>query len=550
MATALKRAFIRQQKPLLYPKHRGFSAKSSQSMNIISENKKPALNFRSLLSALREQGDLIDIKEPVSPDLELAAITRRVYETHSPAPLFHNISGKDAKTGLFNILGAPVGLRKSKKERYARLALHLGLPVDSTARDILERLIKAKQGVPLPPVPVPATSSAPCKQNVLKYDEIDINKWPIPLLHADDGGKYLATYGFHVLQSPDKSWTSWSISRAMQHAQEPRSLTAPVLRGQHIEEVHRMWIEAGAEDTPWALVLGGPPAALVVAGMPLPSKVSEDGYIGAMTGAPVQVVKCESNDLFVPANAEIVIEGRINNLRRVPEGPMGEYHGYMFMDEPVPEPVFQIDCVTYQNNPVVPICVAGTAPDETQTVSGPVTSAEILAELREAEFPVDLVWLPFEAQCCWAVVSVDIKKLAKMNVSADELCRRAGNIIFSTHAGWQVPKVFLVGDDVDITDTNQVVWAMSTRYHPGVNEYLYDDVAGLPMVPYMTREKLNDPRKVLGLGGKSVTNLLLPSEFKGTRDFVASSFNAAYPYKVKQRVISNWIKYGFKEDSE
>jgi UbiD family decarboxylase len=525
--------------------NRGFSS-TLLSRDITSGNKMPALSFRSMLSAMREQGDIVDITEPVSPDLELAAITRRVYETRSPAPLFHNVSGKDTKTGLFNMLGAPVGLRASKKDRFSRLSMQLGLPASSGPREIVEKLISARQQQPIPPVQVSA-SDAPCKQNILKGNEIDLNKWPIPLLHSGDGGKYLACYGFHILQTPDKSWTSWSISRAMQVGNEPRSLTAPVVRGQHIEEVHRMWIDSGAKDTPWALVLGGPPAALQVAGMPLPSKVSEDGYIGALTGTPVEVVKCETNDLYVPANSEIVIEGRISNSVKVPEGPMGEYHGYMFHDSPLPEPLFQVDCVTYQNNPTVPTCVAGYAPDETHTISGTCVAAEVLADLRDAGFPVDFTWLPSEAHGCWIVVSVDIRKLAKMNISADKLCQLAGDIIFSTHAGWQSPKVILVGDDVDITDINELVWAYATRYHPGLNEYLYDAALGSPLVPYLSREWLRDSTKLPNKGGKSVTSLLLPSEFDGQRDYVQSSFNSAYPEEVKKKVLDKWTKYGFKE---
>jgi UbiD family decarboxylase len=495
-----------------------------------------------MISALREQGDLVDIKEPVSPDLEVAAITRRVYETLAPAPLFDNVTGTDPKTGLFNILGAPVGLRKSKKERYARLALQLGLPITSTPREIVEKLIKTKNGKPLPPVPV--SDNAPCKENILKGDEIDLNKWPIPRLHSHDGGNYLSTYGFHVLQSPDKTWTSWSISRTMHHANESRLLTAPVMEAQHISHVRKMWIESGAEDTPWALVLGGPPAAAIVAGMPLPAKVSEDGYIGAMCGTPVEVVKCETNHLYVPANAELVIEGRISNSKKVPEGPMGEYHGYSFIDDPIPEPLFQVDCVTYRDNPVVPVCVAGAAADETHTVWGTTIAAELLATLRQANFPVDFVWMPFEAQSCWIVVRVDTKKLAGMDITAKELCLRAGDIIFKTHAGWEAPKVLLVGDDVDITDINQVVWAVATRYRPGT-EYVFGDVGGIPMLPYMTRARKEVPDP--GVGGKSVMNLVLPPEFEGRRDWVPSTFEGSYPAEVRDRVLGKWKQYGYRE---
>ncbi|KAL2216505.1 alpha subunit of phenylphosphate carboxylase [Thermoascus aurantiacus ATCC 26904] len=521
---------------------------TSRRNSVREANQAPHLSFRSMLDTLRQQGDLVDVHESVSPDLEVGAITRRVYETRAPAPLFHNVAGTDPQTGLFRILGAPVGLRRSKREEHARLALSIGLPATSTPREIVEKMIAAKKGRPLPPVPIANAADAPCKQNILRGADIDLNRWPIPRLHALDGGNYLGTYGFHVVQTPDRSWTSWSISRAMHHGREPRALTCPVLDGQHIAAVHRMWADRGQE-TPWAMVLGGPPAAAWVAGMPLPYGVSEDGYIGALSGTPLEVVRCETNDLYVPANAEVVIEGRISNTQRVPEGPMGEYHGYASADEPVLKPLFHIDCVTFRDQPVVPICVAGVAPDETHTVWGASIAAEVLGTLREADFPVDFVWLPYEAHACWIVVSVDIQKLAALQTTPQDLCRRAGELIFSTHAGWEIPKVFLVGDDVDITDIDQVLWAVATRYRPGADEYVFDDTRGLPMLPYMTkarREQVPDP----GRGGKSVVNLLLPQEYAGRRDWVRSSFEGAYPAEVRERVLARWEAYGFRDVRE
>ncbi|PYH94074.1 UbiD family decarboxylase [Aspergillus ellipticus CBS 707.79] len=457
----------------------------------------PALNFRSLLSALRSENDLIDITQPISPHLEIGALTRRVYETSSPPPLFHNLTTTNTTTtnptnNLFKILGAPVGLRQDPLTRYGRIALQLNLPSTATPLDILNKLMTAKHSPPLPPTPIPS-STAPGKQNILPAHKTNLTKWPIPTLHPLDGGAYVGTYGFHILRSPDHSWTSWSISR---------TLVAPIMPGQYIAQVHQQWIDHGAQDTPWALVLDGPPAAAFVGGMPLPSGISEDGYVGALADSPLEVVKCETNDLHVPANAEIVLEGRISATKTVPEGPMAEYHGYAFPDEPVPEPRITVDCVTYRDDPVLPICVAGTAPDETHTLWGAAISAEILDALRGAGLPVRMVWMPFETQCCWVVVSVDVGELGRTGWGTEELSRRVGEVVFGTHAGWEAPKVFVVGDDVDVTDTKQVVWAMATRWRPGADEVVFGDVRGLPMVPYMTRAgraEVPDP----GRGGKT-----------------------------------------------
>ncbi|MDW5897965.1 UbiD family decarboxylase, partial [Klebsiella pneumoniae] len=90
--------------------------------------------------------------------------------------------------------------------------------------------------------------------------------------------------------------------------------------------IREMWRREG-KPTPWAMVLGAPPAAVAVAGMPLPAGVSEPDYVGALLGKSVTLTQAETNDLWVPANAEIVLEGEISLTETALEGPMGEYHG-------------------------------------------------------------------------------------------------------------------------------------------------------------------------------------------------------------------------------
>lgn len=131
----------------------------------------------------------------------------------------------------------------------------------------------------------------------------------------------------HIVQTPDKSWTNWSIARAMVH--DKNHLGGLVIEPQHIWQIYQMW-KKEKKDVPWALAFGVPSAAIMAASMRIPDGVIEAGYIGAMTGHGLDVVKCETNDLYVPANAEIVLEGTLSVTGTVPEGPFGEMHGYVF----------------------------------------------------------------------------------------------------------------------------------------------------------------------------------------------------------------------------
>ncbi|MFE7662362.1 UbiD family decarboxylase [Streptomyces celluloflavus] len=490
----------------------------------------PALSFRDFLDGLLTAGDAVPIARPVDPELEVGAVTRRAYETRSPAPLFTTLTG--GAPG-FRILGAPAGLSAADRGTYGRLAAHFGLERHSGPRDILEKLVSALHAVPVPPVVV---ADGPCKENIHRGDDVDLERFPVPLLHQGDGGRYLGTYGFHIVRSPDGSWTNWSVGRTM--LRDRTTLVGPAMPQQHLGMIREMWRERG-EPTPWAMVLGAPPAALAAAGMPLPAHVSEDGYVGALAGGPVEVVRTETNGLYVPAHSEIVLEGYISTDETAPEGPMGEYHGYLF-PESKPQPVFHVQAVTHRDDAVLPVCVAGVPPEENHTIWGTMISAEALDLLRSAGLPVDLAWCSYEAATCWMVISVDVRELAARRTTEAELVDAVARVLFGSHAGWLVPKVILVADDIDITDIDQVVWALATRYHPGT-EYCFPDTPGIPMVPYLTPEEART-----GRGGKSVISCLTPEQFLGTNRGTTASFRTSYPRALQQHVIDNWGAYGYR----
>lgn len=323
-------------------------------------NDAPHLCFRSFVDALRADDDLVEVNVPIDPDLEAAAITRLVCETDDKAPLFNNVKGM--KDGFFRILGAPASLRRSSKDRWGRYARHLGLPPTASVREILDKVLSAST---LPPIEPTVVDNGPCKENKLEGDEIDLEELPSPRIHQADGGKYIQTFGMHVIQLPDGKWTNWSIARAMVHGK--RQLTGLVMKPQHIGQIFDVWKQQG-RDVPWALAFGVPPAAIMASSMPIPDGVSEPSYVGAFTGTSLELVKCDTNDLYVPANSEIVFEGTISTTETAPEGPFGEMHGYVFPGDRHAFPVYTINKITYRNNAIMPICSSGRLTDE--TVSG------------------------------------------------------------------------------------------------------------------------------------------------------------------------------------
>ncbi|MGK2695317.1 UbiD family decarboxylase [Serratia surfactantfaciens] len=489
-----------------------------------------ALDFRHFIEELRRRKDLVDVHQEVSADLEIAAVCRRVYEQRLSAPLFHHVAG--AMPGAC-ILGAPAGMLASPEYAYSRLALHFGLPPESTPRDIVAAIRRAVKAEPLAP---DYCSTGPVKENIWRGDEVDLERFPVPLLHERDGGRYFGTYGFHVVQSPDGQWHSWGVGRLMML--DRNRLTGPAIPTQHIGMIREMWRREG-KPTPWAMVLGAPPAAVAVAGMPLPAGVSEPDYVGALLGKSVTLTQAETNDLWVPANAEIVLEGEISLTETALEGPMGEYHGYQHQ-QGHEQPVFHVHAVTFRDDPILPICVAGTPPEENHTIWGTMISAQLLETLQSAALPVDFVWCSYEAATCWAVLSIDIEKLAGMKTNAADFADKVAEIVFGSHAGYLIPKLILVGNDIDIVDIDQVVWALATRSHPARDHFLFPGVREFPMVPYLTEED-----KARGSGGKAIINCLFPEQFSGVTRAGTASFRHAYPEQVRAKVEANWKQYGF-----
>lgn len=439
-----------------------------------------AENFRQFIKELEDEHDLIKITEEIDPHLELAAIVRKVYENEEKAPLFENVKGR-MSNGLFRVLGAPVGLSRIPCQRLCRIAKSLGLASSATGQNIIHKINEAKKCDPIPPIEVP---SGPVKEYKIFGDEIDLTSLPVPLLHADDGGKFIQTFGMYIVQTPDKRWVNWSITRGM--INDKRSLVGPIIPKQDIGVISQIWKERN-EDMPFALCFGVPPAAIMVGGMPIPKWTNEAGFIGALTGKPVEVVKCETNDIRVPANAEIVLEGVVltSNDAKATEGPMAEYHGMIFPGQSKRCPIFKVNAITFRENPILPICVAGRASEENHTVWGIMQAAEVLNICQNAGLPIRMVWCPFESHCLWFVAQVDRQKLRAMNTNIAGFSTKLGHVVFGSKPGWYIPKILLVGEDIDPTNLRDVIWAESTRCQPGKNEFLFEEYGNIPLIPYV-----------------------------------------------------------------
>ncbi|KAF4954213.1 hypothetical protein FGADI_5426 [Fusarium gaditjirri] len=491
-------------------------------------------SFRTFVEQLKADNDLVEINDEIDPHLEAAAITRLVCETDDKAPLFNNLKGQNDK-GLWRMLGAPGALRRSKKYRYGRLARHLALPPTASMKEISDKMLSAHD---LPPIPPRIVADGPTKENSLTGDEIDLLSLPSPYIHKDDGGRYIQTYGMHVLQSPDGTWTNWSISRAMVH--DRNHLTGHIVPPQHIWQIFEMWKKLG-KDVPWALCFGVPPAAILASSMPIPDGVNEADFVGAITGRPLELVKCDTNDLYVPANTEIVFEGTISTSEVVDEGPYGEMHGYVFPGVKLKWPLYKVNKITYRNNAILPISATGRLTDETHTLIGTLASAEIRKACQNASMPITDAFSPFVSTATWIALRVDTSKLRQLKWTAEEFRKKVGDVVFSVRSGLCFHRLILVGEDIDVYDDKDVMWAFTTRCRPGDDETFFSDVPGFRLIPYMGHGTGPKNR-----GGKVVSDALMPSEYLNGPNWVTADFENSYPNELKASVRGKWEEvFGF-----
>ena len=492
-------------------------------------------NYRGLreyLDALREIGEVVDIDQEVDWNLEIGAIIRRCYETGSPAPVFNRVKGIESG---FRVLGAPAGISRQPGLYLSRIALSLGLPARATGRELVEALVAARKKPLIPPRIVP---SGPCKENVLLGDQVDLLRLPTPLIHAGDGGRYLNTWGTVVAQTPDKTWTNWAIARIM--LLDSRRMTGIVHPLQHLGQIHGMWKAIG-KPMPFAVFQGGPPFIPFVSGMPLPKGMSEADYMGGYFGEPVEVVRCETVDLEVPATSEIVIEGFLSDTETAIEGPMGEYAGYLWPGPGTPKPVYNVTAMTYRNDPILPVIAAGEPVEEDHTAQGLPSAAELLAEIRDAGIPATMAWVPFESANHWMVVTVPRDWRSRLGYDSERLCREIGTLVFEkSKFGAVMPKLLVMNDDIDAANTLEVVWAFATRCHPGGGEIHFDKESTSPLVAFLASSE-----KMAGKTMKVVYNCLPPEDW-GDRLPIRCSFRHNYPQELQDKILHNWKSYGFK----
>ena len=286
-------------------------------------------------------------------------------------------------------------------------------------------------------------------------DQVDITRFPAPLWHSDDGGRYLGTGDIVITRDPSTGWVNCGTYRVQVHdAKTAGIMISPGKHGRLMRE--ESWSQG--KSCPVAVSLGHDPLLLLlVGGLDFEYGVNEYEIAGGIRGEPVQLITAPYTGLPVPASSEIVLEGEIPPDEFHPEGPFGEWTGYYAGGER-DMPVIKVRSVLYRDNPVVLGCLPGKPPNDNTYFRSPLRAALIWDELERSGIPGIVGAWSHEAGGGRLFNVVAIKQMYPGHA------KQVGMATASCPAGSYANRmVIVVDDDIDPTDTNEVLWALNTR---------------------------------------------------------------------------------------
>jgi len=474
----------------------------------------PFKDLREFMERLEREGEVQRIDEEVDWNLEAGAIIRASNEKGLPAPFFQKVKGYPDG---YRIFGTPLG-------NHRRVAIAMDMDADTPPRELIEEYLRRKQK-PLKPVLV---SKGPCKENIQLGDEVDLLKFPVPMVHDGDGGRYIGTFHLVIAKDLDSDWVNWSMQRLMVHDKNSLGILAPP--NTHLGIIYRQGYEARNKPMEVAIAIGTEPISSMFAATPVPYGVSEVDVAGGIRGEPIELIKCETVDLVVPATSEIVIEGEMRPHERKDEGPFGEYTGYMASHRS-PKPVIHVKAVTYRNDPIFTMTSEGMPVTESHAVISVVQSAEFLEVLRAQGMPVTGIWTPLETINMLSVVAV---KVPYANVAGE-----IANIIWASRLGRHTPYLIIVEDDVDPFNIGEVFHALATKCHPYRGIVRIEHAVGFPLFPWSNRHE----REHL-VGARAYFDCTWPKTWNPAEVPKRSSLATVYPVDVQEKALAKWQKYG------
>ncbi|MDO8915601.1 MAG: menaquinone biosynthesis decarboxylase, partial [Coriobacteriia bacterium] len=423
-------------------------------------------DLREFIALLESKGQLRRITAELDPVLEIGEVTDRVSKAVGPGLVFEN--PVDRETGrrysmpvAINLMGsydrmawamgvdAETGTWKDLDAVGARLMDMLPLDMPASMKGKLDVLMGLKD---LAGAGAKEIRNAPVQQVVLKGDDVDLGILPVLKTWPDDGGRFI-TLPLVVTASP-----KGKLNVGMYRMQVFDKTTT----GMHIHEHHdgarnmRDHFAAGNERMPVSVALGADPVTIFSATAPVPPIIDEYLFAGIVRGEPVEVVRCVTNDLLVPAHAEIVLEGYVEAGETRWEGPFGDHTGYYSLADDFP--VFHCEAITMRKDAIYPATIVGRPPMEDCYI-GKATERLFLPVIRAMMPEVVDYDLPLEGVFHNCAIFQIRKEFAGQAFRVMNFAWSMGQMMFTKF-------VIVVDEDVDCHDHSQVAWRCFNNVDP------------------------------------------------------------------------------------
>ena len=416
-------------------------------------------DIRQFIEFLDERGDLKRITAKVDSDLEITEITDRTIKSGGPALLFENVAGSDAP-GAINLMGT-----------HQRTAWALGVENIDDLTSRVRKLLGLAQGPPSglmgkaralgDLVSVARTQPkivrrAPCQDVVVTGEDVDLNILPALKCWPDDAGRYI-TLPLVVSRDPESGRRNVGIYRMQIFDRNTTGMHWQTHKGG--AHHYRVGESQRLQKLEVAVALGGDPAAIWSGSMPLPPDMDEFAIAGLIREEPVELVKCKTVDLEVPAHAEYVLEGYVTPGELRPEGPFGDHTGYYSPAEDYP--VFHVTTITHRKNPIYPTTMVGRPPTE-DFFMGKAAERIMLPILQMALPEIVDMNMPAEG----AFHNLLIVSMRK------EYPGHAQKVM---HALWGIgllmltKTIIVVDHDVNVQDPSEVAWRVTNNINPATD---------------------------------------------------------------------------------
>ena len=319
----------------------------------------------------------------------------------------------------------------------------------------------------------------------MEGDDVDVEGFPTPMWHDQDGGRYIGTGSYNVTVDPDSGWINVGTYRVM--VQSKTSVGFYISPGKH-GRIHRDKYQQRGEPMAAVIVCGGDPMTFLMGCSEVPPGVCEFDVVGGFRGEAMKMIKGKHTGLPFPANAEIVLEGFIEPDNMKEEGPFGEWTGY-YGSKMRREPVMDIKAIYYRDNPILLGCPPQRPPDELARYRAVTRSALLKENIAKAGVPdVTGAWL-HEVGTARMLVAVSIKQRYPGHA------KQAGHIACQCHVGAYAGKYVIVTDeDIDVSNLEELIWAMLTRSDPATSIDIITNAWSThldPRIPPWEKEKGN-----------------------------------------------------------